>query len=125
MELLIIWAVFGFVGMMIGNNKGAGGMGCILGLLLGPIGWIITAVSKGDKVQCPYCKEFINKAAVVCPHCHKDISEKEIINEVHRDDVRRLKFNADKTGYFCPKCSTMNPIDMQLCRKCGEEIIIT
>jgi hypothetical protein len=26
-----------------------------------------------EKIKCSYCKEEINKAATVCPHCKKDI----------------------------------------------------
>lgn len=54
MELIIILifgaAISGFVGMVIGSlgDKKNGYVGCVLGALLGPIGWIITAVLPPD-----------------------------------------------------------------------------
>lgn len=55
--LLVIWGFMAFIGAAIGSAKGKGGEGFILGLLLGPIGWIIVAamrtpeVSKLDRIQ--------------------------------------------------------------------------
>jgi hypothetical protein len=46
--ILVIWGVMGVLGAMIGSGKkmGAGG-GFFVGLILGPIGLIIVAVSAG------------------------------------------------------------------------------
>ncbi|MBK8609100.1 MAG: hypothetical protein IPL84_03935 [Chitinophagaceae bacterium] len=71
MEFLFIFAVLGLVGYLIGNGKGAGGIGCLLGGLLGPIGWIIVIAMSGNKKQCAYCKEQIHFQASICPHCKK------------------------------------------------------
>lgn len=120
----LIWLVSIIIGVSVGSSKGEGCISLMMTILLGPFWLPIIFISKGNRKQCPYCREYIDKKAIVCSHCQRDLSKPEIINNVQRDDVPRLKFNADKTGYYCPKCSTMNPIDMTTCRKCGEEIQI-
>lgn len=46
MIFILACLIFGLIGMIIGNlgEKKNGELGLILGLLFGPIGWIITAV---------------------------------------------------------------------------------
>ena len=73
MEFIIIWLAFGIVGAMIGSKKDAGCFGFIMGVLLGPIGLLIAWLSKGNRIQCPYCKERIDPKATVCSHCQKDL----------------------------------------------------
>lgn len=58
-----------------GSKKGEGCGGFIIGLLLGPFGILIALFSKGNRKQCPYCKELMHKEAKVCPHCQKNIVE--------------------------------------------------
>ena len=41
MSFLLLWAVFGVVGYFIGSPKGRSTEGVVLGLLLGPIGWLV------------------------------------------------------------------------------------
>lgn len=50
----------GGVGAVIANTKGSnpwGGFG--LGLLLGPIGWIISALTGPKKKRCQYCGDIL------------------------------------------------------------------
>lgn len=62
--LLIAAFIMGFIGYHIGKTKGRGSLGVVLGLILGPIGWIIVllmpAVSKGDDALSP---EFLARRA--------------------------------------------------------------
>lgn len=39
--ILAIWAVFGVIGYVVGEAKGRPGQGAVLGILLGPIGWLV------------------------------------------------------------------------------------
>jgi hypothetical protein len=41
MSFLLLWAVFGVIGYFIGSQKGRPMEGVVLGLLLGPIGWLV------------------------------------------------------------------------------------
>jgi len=98
--LVIVFVVLfkGGIGYLIGRNKGKGGLGFVLGLFLGIIGWIIIAVIPGepapvnrvsrlrrperpgpgrpgadDRVPCPHCAEMIRPAAHVCRFCNNKI----------------------------------------------------
>ncbi len=77
MEIILISGLFGgLIGYSIGNKKGQPGAGFFLGLLLGPIGWLIIALSKDkNKKPCPFCKEPTHKDATVCSHCQKELSK--------------------------------------------------
>ena len=50
-QLVIIWLLCSVVGAIVGNSKGRGAEGAILGLVLGFFGVIITIFlpAKGDK----------------------------------------------------------------------------
>jgi hypothetical protein len=93
--LLILWvAIGGGVGALIGSSKGRRGLGFVLGLLLGIIGWIImafvsptpehrakqlvpgTGTTVGAQAamyrEYPHCKEQMRRDATMCPHCRTE-----------------------------------------------------
>jgi len=96
--LFLLWvAVGGGVGYWIGSGKGRGGLGFVLGLLFGVIGWLIVALLQptvdveerriallaaavhGDEFAsangrpCPWCAEIIKPAASVCRYCNREV----------------------------------------------------
>lgn len=103
MEIFILWALFGVAGALILNRFNKAGIGCLLGILLGPIGLIIAWVMRSnaqadeerkrheeqvtvladsnreqgdpDRVEreCPHCAEPILAKARVCKHCGRDV----------------------------------------------------
>ena len=68
----VFWLTCWIATVAIGAKKGEGCISVITGFLLGPIGLIIALISKGNKVKCPYCQEYIDKKAIVCPYCRKE-----------------------------------------------------
>ena len=61
----------GGIGAAIGSNKGRGGEGFALGLVLGPVGWIIAALLDYP-IKCPVCKSGVPtpRASVVQALAH-------------------------------------------------------
>ena len=49
--VLALWVVFGAVGAFLGSMVGKGGTGFLLGILLGPIGWIIVLLLPRESQQ--------------------------------------------------------------------------
>lgn len=76
MELLaLIWFVSWIATIIIAALRGGFNQGCLAiftGALFGPIALIVALSYKAN--ICPYCKERIQKDAIVCPHCRKELN---------------------------------------------------
>ena len=73
--ILVGGLVMGLIGCLIGNTKGIGGWGFLLGLFLGPLGILLVCFLNGSRTQCPYCRSTIDGKASVCAHCQRDIHQ--------------------------------------------------
>ena len=99
--IVLAFAISGLIGYAIGTTKGRGGLGLLLGLLFGFIGWIITALLgpstefearravaiadavgarpmegmgvPGAKRPCPWCAEPIQRQAKLCRFCQHEV----------------------------------------------------
>ena len=67
----ILWFVLtGAIGVAIGKHKARSGvMSAILGILLGPIGWLALAIGPDYRPQCPECRGVIVTGARRCQNC--------------------------------------------------------
>ncbi|MEQ1904623.1 MAG: hypothetical protein ABL888_10585 [Pirellulaceae bacterium] len=66
---IIIWLLWAVVGAIIGNAKARPAAGAILGLLLGPIGWLLMMVALDNRPKCPECGGRAVQGARKCIHC--------------------------------------------------------
>ena len=73
MEIIIflIWFISIVIGTQVGSKKGEGCISFGMTFLLGPFWLPVVLLSKGNRRECPYCKELINKKATVCSHCQR------------------------------------------------------
>jgi hypothetical protein len=65
----LVPAVFVGVGAFIGQSRGRLRLGCLLGLCLGPVGWLIVGLLSDRRAKCPECLGPVDPAAHKCPHC--------------------------------------------------------
>ena len=79
METLLIvcsgLALSAVVGGMIGQAKGQAGAGVALGLLLGPIGWLVVFLQSDPRPRCPLCGGVIVPGARKCKNCGSDLPQ--------------------------------------------------
>jgi len=60
------------IGALIGLAKGRWFAGLLWGAALGPIGWVVMALSKSNLIECPECGRRNPPDARVCLHCGID-----------------------------------------------------
>lgn len=65
-----LWIIVGVViGMLAAGNRGFSIIGGLIGgALLGPLAVLMFLCSSGKK-RCPFCAEWIQEKAKLCPHC--------------------------------------------------------
>ena len=79
MELgIIIWIISIIIGVSVGSKKGEGCISFGMCVLLGPFWLPVVFLSRGNRQQCPNCKELIHKDAILCPHCRSEIRIYEV-----------------------------------------------
>lgn len=64
------------VGALIGRLRGRAGLGCLLGFLLGPLGWVITLLCADARPRCRECRGVVPADARKCLHCGTDLYAK-------------------------------------------------
>lgn len=67
--LIFALAITGGLGYAIGHLKGRGSEGFLLGLFLGPLGWLLILLFPEEGRRCPECKGVIPAGARRCKHC--------------------------------------------------------
>lgn len=64
------------IGLLIGVGKGRGLMGFCLGLLLGPIGWVIVLCLSNVSRKCPHCGGGMPAGNFTrCRHCGQNLPQ--------------------------------------------------
>jgi ribosomal protein L40E len=82
------------VGALIGATKGRWVAGLVWGAALGPIGWLVMALSKGNLPECPECGLTNPTDAKACRHCGVNLRVASM-----RTDRARFKRNDSGRGW--------------------------
>lgn len=69
----LVWIVSWIATVIISSKKGEGCIAVFTGFFFGPLALIFALVGTGNKIKCSFCKELVDKKAVVCPHCRSDL----------------------------------------------------
>lgn len=109
LTIVIVWGCIGGIGALIGIAKEAAGLGFLLSVLLGPIGWLVTFAMDGRK-QCPACNVRLNGSPSVCPGCRARLDfptprARSLIRFVCPHCQAALRRPVEEAGQFT-KCSS-------------------
>lgn len=95
----VLWAwVFGITlvcllgGALIGWIKGRVVAGIVWAALLGPIGWLVVALSKSAQVECPKCRRGNPVDAKSCRHC--GVNLKAAAERSPRSELKQVDRNS-------------------------------
>jgi membrane protease subunit (stomatin/prohibitin family) len=124
--VVFVGAFFYFIPTIVANSKHKSNTSAIfvLNLVLGWtfVGWLVALIwavsnqasddarqaaqrAKVSTRQCPFCAESIQKAAVVCKHCGREVPN------VEPSSAPRL--------IRCIECKKISPIENENCPNCG------
>jgi hypothetical protein len=128
MGYLLIWLLCGIISAIVASNKGRSGFGWfIIGLLLGPLGLILSlavskkqkaleakAVETGSMKKCPSCAEFIKQEAIKCRYCGESLQHEGMIELDEKArcpncgslNIQKAKSPNGNTIYRCLECRT-------------------
>lgn len=96
---VIIWIICGIGAGFMYQQKGRDlATGLLGGLLLGPIGLVLAALTPTTRVKCPHCAELISPEARICPHCRNEVAG--LLPERKESNSRLLIFAAVLLGGF-------------------------
>ena len=116
MVYLSLWCTLAVIGGLIGYFvNGRVGSGILLGMLFGPLGWLIVFFLDDTRRRCPACHGIVPAEAAVCLHCRGSLAAVEIPSRSEEEP-------------FCMKCGVDGLSAMELgqpvshCPKCGARL---
>lgn len=114
MEFLIIAIIIGLIPALIAQGKGKSFIAWwIYGAAIFIIALPHSLIMKGDRKQCPKCKEYIDPNAVKCPKCQTDFSLPQ------PPILSNGEISLESETKKCPSCAEIIKFEAIKCRYCG------
>ncbi|MBO5792824.1 MAG: zinc ribbon domain-containing protein [Lentisphaeria bacterium] len=126
MGIFLFFAGLGcLIGLAAARAKGLGtAAGLIGGFLLGPLAFLMF-LCDGSQKRCPGCSEWVDKTAIICYHCGRELVKRELprvqIKETKAEEktVEKKSEEVASERKKCPYCGEMILSEALKCRYCG------
>ncbi len=105
MEIVIWFVIGGLVGVICGRARGREGAGALLGMLLGPLGWLVILAGRDDRRKCQECRGVIDQLAKRCRHCGCETPTKVLVKCPACAEVCSMNERDLGTEMQCPVCN--------------------
>jgi hypothetical protein len=92
------------IGAAIGQTRKSAGMGAVLGLLFGPLGWILVLVAVDGRPKCPDCKGRLPDNARKCMHCGTTLQQWRLFKCPACGEAGKVSEPYDGAELECPAC---------------------
>ena len=121
---VLVWTlVLGGIGWIIGNLKNQARAGFWLGVLFGPLGWLITAlIPENPKRRCKYCLKGVPEGATKCWHCGSTLTgtTQEQLDALQAEKQAIITNKSDQSSLGrCFKCGGVVGAKADFCPQCG------
>lgn len=114
MEFVIWILVGGLVGYLCGRSRGRETFGTILGIVLGPIGWLVMLCLKDGRPRCAECGGVIVAGARKCQHCGSGIEHFLSVRCPACGEVGKINMSLKSDTIECPVCKRVFTADKAL-----------
>lgn len=126
---MLVCLASSIIGGLIGILRGRGVDGIVLGLLVGPIGWLLIWLGPDKRRKCPACLGVVPEGARKCCHCASDLTAGTPLPPVAtRAAIPKPDGNAERL-VVCPWCyadQTCTPQGFKagvICGACRREFV--
>lgn len=106
--LIAIWLSFGSA--VFASRRGANGiLWFCLGILLGPIGLVLSLFAGSGRV-CPACRKGIHPQATKCPYCQSVFPEQPVVVWASKTYEQRVGLPTTTKGWMISSCVVLGTI---------------
>lgn len=114
---IIFWIFCGVTASVVGESRNFKAGGFIFGLMLGPLGILLTLLID-CRPTCKSCRSRISTRAKICRHCHQPVKSDAPARVFVCTRCSKPIAAADTGGVmFCPRCNALQIIPNEFRRQ--------